>query len=69
MLAGACRRLRGLSGPAQRLVRNEHGGIYVEYVVVLSVFALVCAGAIVAVGLPLVRHFQAQVAWLILPIP
>lgn len=50
-------------------IRDEKGSIYAEYVIVLTVFAMLCVAATVAVGLPLLRHFQAQVAWLLLPIP
>lgn len=51
------------------LAWEERGSVFVEYVVVLTVFSLVCVAALVAVGLPLLRHFQAQVAWLLLPVP
>ncbi|MDX2051709.1 MAG: hypothetical protein SFV15_04905 [Polyangiaceae bacterium] len=51
------------------LAWDERGSVFVEYVVVLTVFSLVCVAALVAVGLPLLRHFQAQMAWLLLPVP
>jgi Flp pilus assembly pilin Flp len=47
----------------------ERGSVQVEYVVVLVLVAVVVAGAIAGLGLPLLRHFHAQVAWLMLPVP
>ncbi|GEM_PF-1054783 len=49
--------------------RDDRGSVFAEYVIILTVFSLLCVAAIVAVGLPLLQHFQAQTAWLLLPIP
>jgi Flp pilus assembly pilin Flp len=41
----------------------------VEYAVLLSVVAVGCSLAVVALGAPLVRMFMAQEAWLMLSVP
>jgi Flp pilus assembly pilin Flp len=49
--------------------RDERGTATVEYVVILVSVALLCVLAMVGLGPPLVRAFQAQVTWLLLPFP
>ena len=51
------------------LIRNERGVVSVEYTVLLVVVALVCVFAVAALGVPLVRMFEARTAWLFLPFP
>jgi Flp pilus assembly pilin Flp len=48
---------------------NERGSVFVEYTVLLAIVALVCAFATAALGVPLVRMFEMQTAWLFLPFP
>ncbi|HTM44301.1 MAG TPA: hypothetical protein VL137_05065 [Polyangiaceae bacterium] len=56
--------------PSTALSRGrERGTVTVEYVVVLTLVSLGVVAALVAVGVPLVRTYSAQVAWLVTPIP
>ncbi len=53
----------------KQLASDARGTVFVEYVVLLTLVAVTGAVAIASVGLPLLRLFQAQLAWLTLPIP
>jgi hypothetical protein len=48
---------------------DERGSVFVEYVMLLCLVALACAGAVVATGVPLVRMFVMRQTWLLLPFP
>ena len=48
---------------------DERGVVSVEYTVLLVLVALVCAFAVAALGIPLVRMFETQTAWLFLRLP
>lgn len=61
-----------LSGPTSTralVFANERGSVTVEYAVLLSLVSLGCVFAIIGLGVPLVRMYQANQAWLMLPIP
>ncbi|NLE85303.1 MAG: hypothetical protein GX607_02780 [Myxococcales bacterium] len=45
------------------------GGVFAEYVVVLTLLAVGAALAVVACGVPLLELYRAQVFWLSLPFP
>jgi Flp pilus assembly pilin Flp len=51
------------------LVRCERASASVEYVVVLATVTLVAALIVVTWGPSLLRFFQLQRAWLLLPLP
>jgi hypothetical protein len=48
---------------------DDRGSVFVEYVILLCLVALVCALAVVATGVPLVRMFAMRQTWLLLPFP
>jgi Flp pilus assembly pilin Flp len=48
---------------------DERGVVSVEYTVLLVLVALVCAFAVAALGIPLVRMFETQTTWLFLRLP
>ncbi|MGE5786857.1 MAG: Flp family type IVb pilin [Myxococcales bacterium] len=48
---------------------DDRGSISVEYAVLLSLVAVGCSLAVVALGAPLVRMFMAQQVWILLGIP
>jgi hypothetical protein len=54
---------------SQRRVPDDRGSVFVEYVILLCLVALVCALAVVAAGVPLVRMFMMRQTWLLLPFP
>ena len=61
-----------LSGPTPThspVFANERGSVTVEYAVLLSLVSIGCVFAIIGLGVPLVRMYQANQAWLMLPIP
>jgi len=43
--------------------------VYAEYVVVLTVVALLGAASVAAIGLPLLEHYQLALSLIALPIP
>jgi Flp pilus assembly pilin Flp len=51
------------------VVANERGSVTVEYAVLLGVVSIGCVFAIIGLGMPLVRMYQANQIWLQLPIP
>ena len=51
------------------LAAGERGSVTVEYAVLLGLVSIGCMFAIVGLGVPLVRMYQASEAWLMLPIP
>jgi Flp pilus assembly pilin Flp len=51
------------------LLEDARGTVTVEYAVLLVLVAMTCLGAMVALGAPLVRMFQAYQTWLLLPFP
>jgi Flp pilus assembly pilin Flp len=51
------------------LLRDHRGTVTVEYVVVLTLVSLGVVAAMVGLGVPLVRTYLSQTAWLIAPIP
>ncbi|HXS16660.1 MAG TPA: hypothetical protein VN764_05710 [Polyangiaceae bacterium] len=51
------------------LARSQRGAVSVEYLVIVTVFMLGIAAALVSLGPGIVAVFQARVAWLALPIP
>lgn len=65
----------GLSPPpdiarhAEGLVAGERGSVTVEYAVLLGVVSIICMFAIVGLGVPLVRMYQASQTWLMLSVP
>ena len=48
---------------------DERGVVSVEYTVLLAVVAIGCVLGVAALGIPLVRMFETQTAWLFLPFP
>jgi Flp pilus assembly pilin Flp len=48
---------------------DDRGTVMVEYAVLLSVVAVGCSLAVIALGAPLVRMFIAQELWLMLAVP
>ena len=48
---------------------DDRGGVFAEYVVVLSVVSVVCGLAILGIGVSLARLFAFQQMWLTLPFP
>ncbi len=54
--------IRELSG-------DVRGGVFAEYVVVLTLLAVGAALAVVACGAPLLELYRVQVLWLSLPFP
>lgn len=51
------------------MLANDRGTVMVEYAVLLSVVAVGCSLAVIALGAPLVRMFMAQEVWLMLSVP
>lgn len=49
--------------------RDERGSVTLEYTVLLSVVAVGVVLAMVGLGVPLVRTFLGQEAWLLLALP
>jgi Flp pilus assembly pilin Flp len=43
--------------------------VTVEYTVLLTLVAIGCVLGVAALGIPLVRMFEMQTAWLFLPFP
>lgn len=48
---------------------NDTGSITVEYTVLLSVVAVGCSLAVIALGTPLVRMFLSVETWLLVAVP
>ena len=45
-------------------IRDDEGSVYIEYIVLVGMFALVIAGAILALGGPLLKMYQhLQLVW------
>ena len=57
------------AGTASSLFADQRGSIFAEYVVLLSVVAMVCVAALILAGIPLVRNFYMQTAIIGLPVP
>jgi Flp pilus assembly pilin Flp len=53
----------------QSVVRNERGAAYVEYLALLTLVTLVGAGAVAALGIPLLRLYRFAEVILLLPSP
>jgi Flp pilus assembly pilin Flp len=53
----------------KELLRDRRGTVTVEYVVVLMLVALGVVAAMAGLGVPLVRTYLSQTAWLIAPFP
>lgn len=51
------------------LLRDRRGTVTVEYVVVLTLVSLGMVAALAGLGVPLVRTYLSQTAWLIAPFP
>jgi Flp pilus assembly pilin Flp len=51
------------------LLRDRRGTVTVEYVVVLTLVSLGVVAALTGLGVPLLRTYLSQTAWLIAPIP
>ena len=51
------------------VVASERGSVTVEYAVLLGVVSIGCVFAIIGLGVPLVRMYQANQIWLLLPLP
>lgn len=51
------------------LLRDRRGTVTVEYVVVLTLVSLGAVAALAGLGVPLVRTYLSQTAWLIAPFP
>jgi hypothetical protein len=51
------------------LARNVSGAAYVEYLALLTLVTLVGAGAVAALGLPLLRLYRFAEVILLLPAP
>jgi Flp pilus assembly pilin Flp len=54
---------------AANLSADLRGSVTVEYTVLLVLVALTCAGAMIAIGAPLVRMLATYQTWLLLPFP
>jgi Flp pilus assembly pilin Flp len=59
----------GVAEAAPGAFASERGSVTVEYAVLLGVVSIGCMFAIVGLGVPLVRMYQANQIWLLLPIP
>jgi hypothetical protein len=57
------------SGDPIARLRGTGGVVFVEYVALLSLVTVVGAGAVVALGIPLMKLFRYQELLLSLPIP
>ncbi len=55
--------------PSRSLRLDERGIVTVEYTVLLTLVAIGCVLGVAALGIPLVRMFEMQTAWLFLPFP
>ncbi|HEX2880383.1 MAG TPA: hypothetical protein VHO25_12700 [Polyangiaceae bacterium] len=53
----------------KELLRDRRGTVTVEYVVVLTLVSLGVVVAMAGLGVPLVRTYLSQTAWLIAPLP
>ena len=51
------------------MLLDVRGSVTVEYVVLLTLVAVVCALAVAGLGKPLVEAFETRVTWLLLPLP
>jgi Flp pilus assembly pilin Flp len=51
------------------LLRDRRGTVTVEYVVVLTLVSLGVVAALAGLGVPLVRTYLSQTAYLITPFP
>jgi Flp pilus assembly pilin Flp len=46
------------------LLHDEEGSVFVEYIVLAGLFSLVVAGAVIALGEPLLSYYQhTQLVW------
>jgi Flp pilus assembly pilin Flp len=61
----ACVARAAIAGVAE----NERGSVTVEYAVLLGVVSIGCMFAIIGLGVPLVRMYEASQAWLTLLVP
>lgn len=59
----------GVQGVSSQSGLGERGLATVEYTVLLVLVALVCALAVVALGVPFVKMYELQTAWLLLRLP
>ena len=53
----------------QSVVRDTRGAAYVEYLALLTLVTLVGAGAVAALGIPLLRLYRFAEVILLLPAP
>jgi len=51
------------------VVASERGSVTVEYAVLLTLVSLGCVFAVIGLGVPLVRMYEATQIWLRLPLP
>ena len=58
-----------MKGPSRSPKFDERGIVTVEYTVLLTRVAIGCVLGVAALGIPLVRMFEMQTAWLFLPFP
>mgnify|MGYP001556850177 CR=1 FL=1 len=53
-----------MSMDPKQLNQGEEGSIFVEYVILMSMFGLIVAGAMLALGEPLLRFYHnIQLIW------
>jgi Flp pilus assembly pilin Flp len=50
-------------------LRDQRGTVTVEYVVVLTLVSVGVVAALAGLGVPLVRTYLTQTAWIIAPFP
>jgi Flp pilus assembly pilin Flp len=53
----------------QSVVRDRRGAAYVEYLALLTLVTLVGAGAVAALGIPLLRLYRFAEVIILLPAP
>jgi Flp pilus assembly pilin Flp len=53
----------------RRSVSDTRGTVTVEYIVMLCLVSIGCAGAMIGLGAQLVQMFMAQEVWLVLGVP
>lgn len=69
LLANQPNRRQGRERAISSAASCDRGAVTVEYAVLLAVVSMGCVLAIIGLGVPLVRVYQASQAWLMLPVP
>jgi Flp pilus assembly pilin Flp len=59
----------GSSSNVRSLLAAEEGAVFVEYLTITLLVAIVCAAATLTLGDPLLRRYRMQQAVIVMPIP